>query len=156
VEHREHGPLGLFDNSSEEPKSKRLRYAVTAVALVILVTFGVWFFFLRFLGERHTVQSFMNAVVTGNYQLAYQIWKPHGTYSFDEFMADWGTKGYWGPIGSYRIEAIAPPRDASGVIVVVEISPFQPFPADNDPKSGRNREVRIWVERSDNSLSFPP
>jgi hypothetical protein len=149
--------LTLFDNSSEEPHSKRLRYAVTAVAFVILMTFGVWFFFLRFLGEKRTVLRFMDAVVAGNYQQAYQIWKPHGTYPYQDFLADWSTKGYYGPIGSFRIESASPPRNGgSGVIVVIETSPFQPFPVDQDPKSGRNREVSIWVERSDNSLSFPP
>ena len=149
--------MGLFDNTSEEPQSKRLRYAVTAVALVILTAFGIWFFFLRFLGEKRVVIGFMNAVVAGDDKLAYQIWKPHGTYAYDDFVADWGQKGYYGPIGSFRIEAASPPRNGgSGVVVTVETSPFNPFPSDQDPKSGRNREVKIWVERSDNSLSFPP
>jgi hypothetical protein len=39
--------------------------------------------------------------------------------------------------------------------VVVEVSPFQPFPDISDPHSSRNREIRLWVERSDQSLSFP-
>src|SRR5713101_2880113 len=34
-----------------------------------------------------------------------------------------------------------------GIIVVVEVSPYQPFPDDSDvAKSRRTREVRIWVE----------
>jgi hypothetical protein len=149
--------VGLFDNSSEEPQSKRLRYAVSAVALVLLLGFGFWFFFLRFLGEKRVAVRFMDAVVAGNYQLAYQIWKPHGTYSYQDFLADWNQQGYYGPINSYRIEAVSPPQNGgSGVVVVVEISPFSPFPSDQDPKSGRDREVRVWVERSDYSMSFPP
>jgi len=149
--------VALFDDPSEEPHSKRLRYAVSGVAFVILMTFGFWFFFLRFLGEKRTAIHFMDAVVAGNYQLAFQIWKPHGTYSYQDFLADWNQQGYYGPVESYRIESVSPPRNGgSGVVVVVEISPFQPFPSDQDPKSGRNREVSIWVERSDNSLSFPP
>ena len=150
--------MGLLD-SSEEPKSKLLRYAVTGVAFVILVTFGAWYgwYLFFFMPERHTTEHFMNAVVAGDLQLAYQIWKPHGTsYSFQEFTADWGPTGYYSPLKSYRIETAEQPRDGSGVIVVVEISPVASFPAANDPLSGRNREVSLWVERSDQSLSFPP
>ena len=149
--------MGLFDESSEEPQSKRLRYAVTAVAFVLILSFGIWFFFLRFLSEKRTVIHFMDAVVAQNYQEAYRIWKPHGTYAYPDFLADWNRTGYYGPIESFRIESVSPPHNGgSGVVVVVEISPFSPFPADSDPKSGRNREVSIWVELSDLSLSFPP
>jgi hypothetical protein len=150
--------VGILD-ASEEPKSQLLRYAVTAVAFVILVSFGAWYgwYLFFFMPERHTVEHFMNAVVGGDLQKGYQIWKPHGSsYSFDDFTSDWGVKGYYSPVKSYRIENANQPKDGSGVIVVVETSPFQPFPAPNDPQSGRNREVAIWVERSDQSLSFPP
>jgi hypothetical protein len=148
--------LALFDETSEEPNSKRLRYAVSGVALVILVSFGIWFFFLRFISEKHTIEHFMDAVVAQDYQHAFQIWKSHGSYTFQDFMADWGLDGYYGPVKSYRIESAAqPPNGGSGVVVVVEVSPFQPFPDGTDPHSSRNREIRLWVERSDQSLSFP-
>lgn len=150
--------MGLLD-ATEEPKSKLLRYSVTAVALVILILFGSWYawYLFFFMPERHTVEHFMNAVAAGDLQRAYQIWKPQGSsYSFQEFTADWGAGGYYSPIKSYRIEAAEEPKDGSGVIVVVETSPFQPFPSANNPQSGRNREVSIWVERGDQSLSFPP
>jgi len=149
--------LNLLDTTSEEPSSKRLRYAVSAVALVILVAFGIWYFFLRFIGEKHTIEHFMDAVVAQNYQGAYQIWKAHGSYTYQDFLSDWSLDGYYGPIKSYHIESASlPPNGGSGVVVVVEISPFSPFPQDNDPKGGRDKEVRLWVERSDQSISFPP
>ena len=149
--------MALFDKTSEEPDSKRLRYAVSGVALVILVAFGIWFFFLRFLNEKHTIEHFMDAVVAQNYQNAYEIWKSHGSYTYKDFLADWALDGYYGPIKSYRIESASlPPNGGSGVIVVVEVNPSAPFPENNDPKSGRNKEIRLWVERSDQSISFPP
>jgi hypothetical protein len=149
--------LALFEPTSEEPHSKRLRYAVSGVALVILVAFGIWYFFLRFISEKHTMEHFMDAVVAQDYQRAFQIWKSHGSYTYQDFLADWSLNGYYGPIKSYRIESEAlPPTGGSGVIVVVELSPVQPFPQNNDPQSGRNKEIRLWVERSDQSISFPP
>ena len=148
--------LALFETSREEPNSKRLRYAVSGVALVILLTFGIWFFFLRFISEKHTVEHFMDAVVAQDYQHAFQIWKAHGSYTYQDFTADWALDGYYGPIKSYRIESASlPPNGGSGVVVVVEVSPFQPFPENNNPQSGRTKEIRLWVERSDQSLSFP-
>jgi hypothetical protein len=146
-------------DASEEPKSRMRRYAVSGVALVIFVVFGAWYgwFLFFFMPERHTVEHFMNAVIAGDLDRGYQLWKPHGTsYSFNDFSGDWGPKGYYSPLKSYRIESAEEPKDASGVVVVIETSPFQPFPAASDPNSGRNREVRLWVERSDQSLSFPP
>jgi hypothetical protein len=149
--------LALFDKTSEPPDSKRLRYAVSGVALVILVALGAWFFFLRFLTEKHTIQDFMDAVVAQNYQRAFEIWKSHGSYTYKDFLADWALDGYYGPIKSYRIESASlPPNGGSGVVVVVEVNPFSPFPDSQDPKSGRNKEIRLWVERSDQSISFPP
>jgi len=41
-------------------------------------------------------------------------------------------------------------------VVTVEISPYSPFPGSSDPKSNGNHEVKIWVERSDQSLSISP
>lgn len=149
--------MALFEKTSEQPDSKRLRYAVSGVALVILVAFGTWFFFLRFLGEKHTIEDFMNAVVAQNYQRAFEIWKSHGSYTYKDFLADWALDGYYGPIKSYRVESASlPPNGGSGVVVVVEVNPFSPFPDSQDPKSGRNKEIRLWVERSDQSISFPP
>jgi hypothetical protein len=147
--------VGLLD-ANEEPQSKRLRYAVTGVAFILLMSFGIWFFFLRFISERHTVGRFLNAVVAQNFQEAYQIWKPRGSYKYADFLADWGRQGYYGPVQSYRIGEAQRPKDASGIVVDVEISPFTPFPSDKDPNSARNREIKLWVERSDSSLGFPP
>ena len=40
------------------------------MALVILLAFGIWYFFLRFISEKHTVEHFMDAVVAQDYQRA--------------------------------------------------------------------------------------
>ena len=71
--------MGLLDAGAEEPKSKALRYVVSGVALVIFLCIAVWYFF-RYTPEKHTVERFMNAVVTGDTQQAYQIWHPHPSF----------------------------------------------------------------------------
>jgi hypothetical protein len=146
----------MFDTTSEPPHSKTRRYAISGVALAILLSFGVWYFFLRFLSEKRTVAHFMDAVVAQEYEAAFQIWNPHSSYTFEDFKADWSLTGYYGPIKSYHIYSARSPGGASGVTVVVEISPEQTFPSEQDPKSARTRVVPLWVESSDQSLSFPP
>jgi hypothetical protein len=148
--------VGLLDADHQEPPSKLLRYVVSAAALAILVAVGLWFVF-RYQTEKRVVEHFMDAVVAGDLQQAYQIWHPHPSYPYAEFVSDWGPSGYWGPVASYKLESANEPENGgSGIIVTVEISPYSPYPDENDPKSSRTREVQIWVERSDKSLSFPP
>ena len=148
--------MGLLDAKEEKPRSKTLRYSVSGVALVILLSFGIWYFFLRFLSEKRTVAGFMDAVVAEKFEAAYQIWMPHGSYTYQDFLADWSLTGFYGPIKSYHIYSARSPGGASGTVVVVEISPEPALPAQQDPKSGRTRVVSIWVEDKDLSLSFPP
>jgi hypothetical protein len=43
------------------------------------------------------------------------------------------------------------------VIVTVEVSPYSPFPANNDEaKQNKTKEVRLWVQFKDQSLGFAP
>src|SRR3981081_718829 len=74
------------------------------------------------------------------------------------FSRFWEAKGFYSPIKSCRIEsAEVPPKGGSGVVVVLELSGYSPFPKPEETvKFGQNHEVMLWVERSDQSLSFPP
>jgi hypothetical protein len=151
--------VGILDSGPEEPKSKALRYVVSSIALAAMIA-GAFWYFLRFTPEKRTVERFMEAVVAGNTQQAFQIWhpRPHVNFTYQDFLGFWGPKGYYSPIKSYRIEsAEMPPNGGSGVVVVVELSAYSPFPTPEDSiKFGQNQEVRLWIERSDHSMGFPP
>ena len=42
-------------------------------------------------------------------------------------------------------------------MIVVELSEYDKFPREDEKiKAARLREVQLWVERSDQSMSFPP
>jgi hypothetical protein len=153
----EGGVVGVFDSTAEEPHSKVRRYIITGVAFAALVSLGVWYYVLRFHAEKKTVHEFMNALVAGQAEQAYRIWKPAQSYSYKDFLEDWGPDGYYGPVKSFHIEAAQHPRGGTGVVVVVELSPYQPFPGDNEAaKQSKTKEVHLWVEYKDQSLSFPP
>jgi len=149
--------VGILDSGAEEPKSRALRYVISAIALVLLIAAGIWYL-LRFSTEKHTVEHFMDAVVAGDMPKACEIWHTHSNFSCQDFTGFWGPNGFYSPVKTYRIEsAEVPPKGGSGVVVTVEISGYDPFPKPEDSiKFAQNREVQIWVERSDQSLSFPP
>jgi len=149
--------VGLFDTDHEEPKSKLRRWSITSVVFVLLVGLWAWYHF-RFYPERRAAERFFEAVAAGDLQRAYQLWKPPSTYAYKDFLDDWGPGGYYGALKSYHVEsAQAPPRGGSGVIVTIEFSPCQPFPSTPDALNRcAVREVKLWVETKDKSLSFPP
>jgi hypothetical protein len=149
--------VGILDSGAEEPKSKALRYVISGVVLVLLIAGGIAYL-LRYSAEKRTVGRFMTAVVAGDTQQAYQIWHPHQGFLYQDFISFWGPNGFYSPVKSFRIKsAEVPPNGGSGVVVVVEVSVYSPFPKPEETiKFAQNREVQLWVERSDQSLSFPP
>lgn len=151
--------MGLFDSTEEHPESKMRRYIITCVAGLILAFLFLWYWpgNLRFYKERRVVDNFMRAVVAGNQQEAYKIWKPTSSYSYKDFLEDWGQSGYYGPIKSYKISSTQGVNNSPSAAVVVAVSPYTPFPADNDEvKQARTQKITLWVEPKDESISFPP
>jgi hypothetical protein len=148
--------VGILDATDEEPKSKLRRWIVTGVVFALLMALGIWWL-LRFHDEKKTVEQFLQAVVANDLQKAYRIWKPERSYTYKDFVEDWSSSGYYGPVKSFRIETAQQKQGASGVTVVVELSPFEPFPNNNDKvKNYRTKEVRLWVESRDMSIGFAP
>ncbi|MFZ3331008.1 MAG: hypothetical protein WA197_10295 [Candidatus Acidiferrales bacterium] len=152
--------MGIFDSTEEHPPSKVLRYIITAVVFVALI--GLWAGYeMRFHTEEKTVRHFMGFVVAGQLGEAYRMYKPAPSYSFKDFTDDFGPQGYYGPIKSFHIEHAEEikqgPERPSGVVITVEVSPYQPFPGDHDAlKEGKTKEVRLQVEYKDQSLGFAP
>ena len=83
--------VGILDSGAEEPNSKALRYVISGVALALMLAGALWYF-LRFAPEKHTVERFMNAVVAGDSQQAYKIWRPNPSFTYQDFLAFWGPK----------------------------------------------------------------
>lgn len=150
--------MGLLDSTSEEPRSKLLRWIVSSLMLALLIAGAAWWAF-RFYPEKQAAERFFQVLAAGDPARAYQLWHAQPSYSYRDFLDDWGPNGFYGPVRSYRVVTAQTPRGegASGVIVVVAVSPFQPFPSEEDvTKSRRTKQVKIWVEFKDKSLGFPP
>lgn len=136
-------------------KSRAMSIAVAAIVLIAVV--GLWYTF-RFYPEKRTAEQFFNAVVAGDMTGAYKLWQAGPSYKMQDFVADWGPTGYYGPVKSYEIMKVRSPRgSATSVEVRVAISPFTPMPGSNDPeKSQKTKVVSVWIDAKDKSFSFPP
>jgi hypothetical protein len=140
-----------------EPSNKTRHLIFTAAALVIIAAIIVYYSF-RFYPEQKAAQHFFDTLVAGDMNGAYHLWKAGPSYRMQDFMADWGPYGYYGPVKSYKIKRVTSPHGPSNnVVVEVEVSPFSPMPDPKDAeKSRRTRTVTVWLNSNDKSLSFPP
>jgi|SRR6516164_4212226 hypothetical protein len=155
--------MTLFEAEPYDPvRAKKLRVRITAIVVVVLVCLILaWNF--RHYPQEHLVDTFFAALQHQEYEKAFGIWnndpdwKQHperyASYSFPEFMKDWGPGGQWGLIKSYHIDGSAVPKGgngtkfdvgSSGIVVVVTVNDRI---ADN---------AHIWVEKSDKTLGFSP
>ena len=147
--------MSLLDGDAGPAPSKIPRYvALGGASLFILAT--LVFLALRFHTEKATVRLFLSQVAAGDFQSAYRTWKPGSSYAFGDFMRDWGPASEYGPVRTFELREAHQPPNASGVVVTVELSPYAPFPSAGDPKSRDTKEVRLWVEISDQSMSYAP
>jgi hypothetical protein len=147
--------ISLLDPVAEKPhKSRALAFTIAAVAFTLAVV--LWFTF-RYYPEKKATAQFFDALVAGDVNKAYELWKPSASYSMSDFVADWGNDGYYGPVKSYKIMDARAPRNGTSIEVNVAISPFSPMPAASDgEKSRKTKVVTLWVLPKDKSLSFPP
>lgn len=147
--------MTLLDPPPVTPhKSRAIPFTIAAVAVAAIV---VLYFTLRYYPEKKAAERFFDALVAGNTDRAYQLWKPGPSYSMKDFLADWGPQGYYGPVKSYEIQKTNSPHGANAVDVQVAVSPFSPMPdASNPEQSRKTKVVSVWVVTADKSLSFPP
>ncbi|MCI0352518.1 MAG: hypothetical protein L0Z53_24125 [Acidobacteriales bacterium] len=142
----------------DEKREKRRKKIIAATVFVLLVAaFLAWHF--RYWPEERVVNKFFDRLEAKDFESAYGIWmadpnwkqhpEKHTRYPYNEFYLDWGPGGEYGPIKSHDISNSISPRasgggsSSSGVIVDVTVN-------------GRAEPARLWVEKSDKSLTFSP
>ena len=92
---------------------------------------------LRHHRQETEVRQFLELVRNRQYDAAYKLWGPNKDYPFDKFMEDWGSQR---SIGSFEITHSR--SCGSGVLLTVDY--------------GKNQQEKLWVERQDMSIGFPP
>lgn len=138
----------------DEAAAKRRRYTISIlIFIVLLAAFTVWE--LRFMPEERAADRFFKQIEAQNFEGAYALWmadpdwkqhpEKYSRYPFNEFVQDWGAGSEYGAIKGHKVVGASDPSTGrgSGVIVEVQIN-------------GRPVTAKVWVEKSDKSISFPP
>ncbi|HEV2388880.1 MAG TPA: hypothetical protein VGS20_16685 [Candidatus Acidoferrales bacterium] len=146
----------MLEVHPDPPHRKYIKRGLLTLFIAVILGGTLWYLF-RFSAEKKTTEVFLSEVMSGEYQQAYRTWHAGASYDYNDFLQDWGPNGYYGPVRSYQIVATHQPKDGSGIIIVVDLSPFKPFPSDNDFEKGRQtKQVRLWVEVHDQRISYAP
>ena len=122
------------------PKTERLKKRLLYGVPLALIVAGILYYQFKNFSEERAVSRFLTTLEQADYQQAYQLWQPSRYYSFENFQEDWGPDGVEGPIHEFDITGSH--ERGSGVLVDIEIN--------------GEREISLWVEKNDKSLSFPP
>ena len=120
-------------------RERRNRRILIGVLLSLLVSSLLCYQFWNWRQER-VAKRFLATLERQEYREAYDIWNPDpSSYRYQDFLRDWGPEGEYGKVE--RFEMTGSRNRGSGVIVTFRIN---------------GKEARIWVEKQDKSLSFPP
>jgi len=146
--------MTLLDAQQYDPsRDRRRRIRVISIVVLFAVIGGLTWYYHNWPEER-IADQFFQALQDKDYNAAYGIWmhdldwKQHAAkytqYPFNDFYRDWGPGGEWGLIKSHRIYGSATPKGGgSGVVVEMIVNE-------------RAEHARVWVERSDKTISFSP
>jgi hypothetical protein len=129
--------------AGEERRGKIIKTAVISILSLLVVGGSLMFVFHNYREERQ-VKDFFHLLGTRDYKAAYALFgcteaKPCRYYPFDKFMEDWGPGS--GRSGFESVRITRSRSCGSGVLLTVDY--------------GKNQE-KLWVERQDMSIGFPP
>ncbi len=93
--------------------------------LLVLLIAGLLGFRFRNYSEERAVARFLTTLEQGKYQGAYQLWQPSPSYTFTDFLHDWGAQGDYGKIREFEILG-SKSKGSNTVIVTVRINNTDP------------------------------
>jgi hypothetical protein len=132
--------MTLLDATPPKPPRHIGRYILLAV-FVAIVASGVAYYFWDY-PEDHAVSRFLQTVQSGDYKTAYRLWQPSSTYSFNDFMKDWGPSGDYGKIREFDILRS---NSASSDTVTVTVIVNRQTPA-----------LKLLVDKRTKGLAYSP
>jgi hypothetical protein len=115
--------MTLLDARPPKPPIEIWKYILLG-SLIVLVA-GLLYYRLRNFPEERAVAHFLTTLEQSNYREAYRLWQPSPSYTFDNFLHDWGEQGDYGRIREFRILG-SRSKGPESVIVTVSINNVQP------------------------------
>ena len=130
--------------AGEERRGKIVKVVAIAVVAVVLIAGALYFNFHNYREERQ-VKQFLIRLDARDYKAAYALFgctdaSPCRYYPFDKFMEDWGPNSGHSGFAAARITRSR--SCGSGVLLTVDY--------------GQSRQEKLWVDRNDMSVGFPP
>jgi len=127
-----------------ERRGKIVKIVAIALVAVVLISGALYFNFHNYREERQ-VKQFLSRLDARDYKAAYALFgctdaSPCRYYPFDKFMEDWGPNSGHSGFAGARITRSR--SCGSGVLLTVDY--------------GQSRQEKLWVERRDMSIGFPP
>ena len=132
--------MTLLDATPPKPPRHVGRYVLIAFALILVTAAG--YFALRNFPEERAISHFLTTLEEGNYREAYRLWQPSPSYSYGDFLHDWGEQGDYGKIRTFKILG-STSKGSDTVIVTVTI---------NDQEPPRD----LVVDRKTKGLAYSP
>ena len=115
--------MTLLDATPPKQPRKIGRYVL--LAMVIIIVGGTAYILLRNFPEERAVSRYLTTLEQGNYQEAYRLWQPSASYSYQDFIHDWGEQGDYGKIRTFKILG-SRSKGSQTVIVTLTINNQQP------------------------------
>jgi hypothetical protein len=92
---------------------------------LVLVVGGLLYIRFHNYPEERAVARFLTTLEQGNYEEAYRLWQPSPSYSYRDFLRDWGAQGDYGKIREFAILA-SKSKGPYTVVVTVKINNVDP------------------------------
>lgn len=115
--------MTLLDTTPPKPPRRIGRYILLALAVIVIG--GAAYAVLHNFPEERAISRFLTTLEQGNYREAYQLWQPNSTYSYQDFLHDWGEQGDYGKIRTFKILG-SRSKGSATVIVAITINNEQP------------------------------
>ena len=116
--------MTLLDAEPPKPQTALRKYLPVVIALVV-VTGALLGYRLRNYPEERAVARFLTTLEGANFREAYRLWQPSPSYSFGDFMRDWGEQGDYGKLRQFDILQ-SKSKGSDAVIVTVRINGVDP------------------------------
>jgi hypothetical protein len=133
--------MALLDAQAPKPKSPFRRVLPLLIILILILAALLTYKFYDFREERAATR-FLTVLQQGDYPEAYRLWQPSPSYSYQDFLHDWGPEGDYGKVRTFRLLS-SKSKGPESVIVTVRINDVDP-PRD------------LLVDRQTKSLAFSP
>ncbi len=118
----------LLDAKPPKPPSGIRKYVPLPVLLLSVVVMALIAGLLAFrfwnFRQEHAVNQFLTTLEAGNYQEAYKLWQPAPSYTYQDFLHDWGAQGDYGKIREFEI--LGSTSKSGTVLVTVRINNEDP------------------------------